>query len=243
MTEPNLVLFHGWRSSASRRVRLCLAEKGLHYESRIIDMLRGDQHTPEYLAMNPNGVVPALLHDGRVLYESSVIAEYLEECFPDHSIRPADPYERHTMRNFVRWVDENCLPNLIVFNWSQSMQPAASQWTDEQLKERLARIPTQARRDAWTRVARQPYTDDEKSAAMTKLLKLLNRMDSMLEGRHWLVGDAYSIADIGALPFVVRIEELNPAALAQHPRVVDWFARAKARPSFAAAHIEAWDAR
>lgn len=243
MTAPNLVLFHGWRSSASRRVRLCLAEKGLAYESRIIDMLRGDQHTPEYLAMNPNGVVPALLHDGRVLYESSVIAEYLEECFPEHSIRPADPYDRHTMRNFVRWVDENCLPNLIVFNWSQSMQPTASQWTDEQLEERLARIPTQERRDAWTRVARKPYSDEEKSAAMTRLLKLLDRMSPMLDGRDWLVGDAYSIADIGALPFVVRIEELNPEALARHPRVVDWFARAKARPSFAAARIEPWDAR
>ncbi|HYJ98187.1 MAG TPA: glutathione S-transferase N-terminal domain-containing protein, partial [Burkholderiaceae bacterium] len=68
---PRLVLFHGWRSSASRRVRLALAEKGLAYESRIIDMVKGEQHSPEYLAMNPNGVVPTLLHDRRVLYESS----------------------------------------------------------------------------------------------------------------------------------------------------------------------------
>ena len=136
------ILHHGWRSSASRRVRLCLAEKGLPYESRLVDMVKGEQHLPEYLAMNPNGVVPTLQHDGRVLYESSFIAEYLEEVFPSPPLLPKDAYQRLVLRNFVRWVDEKCLPNLIVFNWSIAMQPVASQWSAEQLAERLSRIPT-----------------------------------------------------------------------------------------------------
>ncbi len=235
-----LILYHGWRSSASRRVRLCLAEKGLDYESRLVDMIRGDQHSPEYLAMNPNGVVPCLvLEDGRVLYESSVIAEYLEERHPTPSIRPADPYDRATMRNFVRWIDEKCLSKLIVFNCSQSMQPVASQWSEEELARRLARIPTVERREAWARVARKPYTDEEKAEAMRGLLLLLDRMDRMLQttGSGWLVGSAYSIADIGAVPFVMRISELNLSALVAHPRVTDWWVRVQARPSFAMARI------
>jgi glutathione S-transferase len=62
------VLYHGWKSSASRRVRLCLAEKGLRYESRIIDLAKDEHHSPEYLARNPNGVIPLLiLPDGRSL--------------------------------------------------------------------------------------------------------------------------------------------------------------------------------
>ncbi|CAN5747344.1 maleylacetoacetate isomerase [soil metagenome] len=238
-----LILYHGWRSSASRRVRLCLAEKGLDYESRLVDMIRGGQHSPEYLAMNPNGVVPCLvLDDGRVLYESSVIAEYLEETHPTPAIRPADPYDRATMRNFVRWVDEKCLPKLIVFNWSQSMQPVATQWSEAELAERLARIPSAERREAWMRVARKPYTDEEKAEAMRGLMLLLDRMDAMLlaTGTGWLVGDAYSIADIGAVPFVMRISELNPKGLEAHPLVVAWWARAQARPSFAVARIEAY---
>jgi glutathione S-transferase len=240
---PSLVLYHGWRSSASRRVRLALAEKGLAYESRIIDMVKGEQHAPEYLAMNPNGVVPTLLHDGRVLYESSVIAEYLDECFPTPPIRPADPYARAVMRNFVRWIDEQCLPKLIVFNWSTSMQPVASQWSDAELAQRLARIPSAQRREAWTRVARRPYTDDEKAAAMRGLLQLLDRMTELLAQSRgdWLLGDVFSIADIAAAPFVMRIGELNGPALAACAPVAAWWARVQVRPSFALARIEPFE--
>lgn len=233
-----MILYHGWRSSASRRVRLCLAEKGLAYESRLVDMLRGDQHSPEYLAMNPNGVVPVLLHGDRVLYESSVIAEYLDELFPQPPIRPDDPYDRLVMRNFVRWVDEHCLPRLIVFNWSQAMQATAARWNDGELADRLARVPSAARKEAWTRVARKPYTDEEKAAAMAGLLELLQRMQTMLGAqRTWLVGEGYSIADIAAVPFVMRISELNPPAIAEYPAVRAWWARVRERPSFAMARI------
>ena len=69
-------LFHGWLSSASRRVRLFLEEKGLPYESVAIDMGKQEQHSAAYLAMNPNGVVPALLIEpGKSLYESSTICD------------------------------------------------------------------------------------------------------------------------------------------------------------------------
>jgi glutathione S-transferase len=241
---PQLVLHHGWRSSASRRVRLALAEKGLAYESRIIDMVKGEQHAPEYLALNPNGVVPTLVHDGRVLYESSVICEYLDECFAEPPLRPAEPYARAVMRNFVRWIDEQCLPKLIVFNWSVAMQPVASGWSEAELAQRLARVPSAERREAWTRVARKPYTDDEKAEAMRGLLKLLDRMSELLAHSRsgWLLGDAYSIADIAAVPFVMRLGELNPQALAACAPVAAWWQRAQARPSFAQARIEPFDA-
>lgn len=243
-STDSFTLFHGWRSSASRRVRLCLAEKGIAYESRLVDMVKGEQHSPEYLAMNPNGVVPTLLHGKRVLYESSVIAEYLDELYPTPPLRPADPYARAVMRNFVRWIDEHCLPKLIVFNWSISMQPVAGQWNDSQLAERLARIPTAERKEAWTRVARKPYTDDEKAEAMRGLLKLLDKMDAMLdESPHgWLLGEGYSIADIAAVPFVMRIGELNAEALSSHRLTVAWWEAVQARPSFKAARIEPYEA-
>jgi glutathione S-transferase len=243
-SAPRLVLFHGWRSSASRRVRLALAEKGLAYESRIVDLVKGEQHAPEYLKMNPSGVVPTLLHDDRVLYESSVICEYLDECFPTSPIRPADPYHRAVMRNFVRWIDEQCLPKLIVFNWSVSMQPVASGWSEQELQQRLARVPSAERREAWTRVARKPYTDDEKAEAMRGLLKLLDKMHELLasSGSGWLIGHACSIADIAAAPFVMRIGELNAPALVSATEVSAWWQRMQARPSFAMARIEPFDA-
>lgn len=241
---PALALHHGWRSSASRRVRLVLAEKQLAYSSHLVDMLRGDQHSPAYLALNPNGVVPTLVHDGRVLYESAVIAEYLDECFPQPPLLPDTPWDRAVLRLLVRWIDEKCLPALIVFNWSVAMQPAASQWTEAQLAERLARVPSAERREAWTRVARKPYTDAEKAAAMAQLLQLPERLQALLteRGGPWLMGARYTLADIAAIPFVMRIAELQPTALSAWPAVAAWWAAAQARPSFAAARIEAFDA-
>ena len=93
-----LILHHAWRSSASRRVRLCLEEKGLVYESHVVDMASMEHHSPEYLKINPNGVVPALIHDGRPLYESGTICEYLDEVYPDPPLLPKDPIERAHVR-------------------------------------------------------------------------------------------------------------------------------------------------
>jgi glutathione S-transferase len=238
-------LFHGWLSSASRRVRLCLAEKGMAYESVAIDMGRQEHHAPEFLAMNPNGVVPALmLAPGRFLHESSTICEYLDEIQPTPPLRPQDPYERAVMRNFVRWTDEHCLPHLLILNWSLALQPTASQWSDDELQAKLARIPTAERREAWLRIARRPYTEEEKTAALDKLLRLPARMEEMLADGPWLVGGRYSLADIAAAPFVARLAELAPQALAAgtHPRVQAWWQAMQQRPAFAAARLERFDA-
>ena len=111
-----MVLHHGWKSSASRRVRLCLAEKGLSFESKLVDLTKSEQHTPEYLKLNPLGVIPLLvLDDGRSLYESGTICEYLDETYPDPPLMPKDPYQRAEVRNWVRHVD-GLIGNLIVFN-------------------------------------------------------------------------------------------------------------------------------
>ena len=92
-----MILHHGWRSSASRRVRLCLAEKGLAYEGHEVDMARMEHHSPEYLKINPLGVIPTLIHDGKPLHESGTICEYLDETFPAPPLRPDTPYERAEM--------------------------------------------------------------------------------------------------------------------------------------------------
>jgi len=237
-------LFHAWLSSASRRVRLCLAEKGIAYESVAVDLSRQEQHAPEFLAMNPNGVVPALeVAPGRFLHESATICEYLDDLQPAPPLRPADPFERAVLRNFVRWTDEKLLPNLLILNWSQMLQPTAQRWSDDELAQKLARIPTAERREAWVRIARQPYNDEEKAAARRKLLALVERMEEMLQAAPWLVGGAYSLADIAALPFIARIAEIEPAALegASHSRTQAWWQAVRQRPAFAAARLQRFD--
>ena len=237
-----LVLHHAWRSSASRRVRLCLEEKGLSYESHPIDLAKMEHHTPEYLRINPNGVIPALMHDGRPLYESGTICEYLDEVFPEPPLRPEGAYERATMRNWIRHADER-IGNLIIFNWVHSLAKTASQWSDTELAERLKKIPSKERQEAWLRAARKPYTEEERAEARAKLVEMLGRMEKTLRESAWLAGERYSIADIALVPFVKRIEEeIAPDAVtsARHPRVAEWWNTIQARPAFARANIGAF---
>lgn len=238
------VLHHAWKSSASRRVRLCLAEKGVQFESVLVDLTRGEHHTPEYLKLNPLGVIPLLvLEDGRSLFESGTICEYLDETIPDPPLRPDSAYDRATMRNWIRHVD-GLIGNLIIFNWKHSIAKVASQWSDAELAEKLKSIPSKERQEAWLRAARKPYTEDEQAEARRKLVALLDRMEEMLgAGGGWLIGGRYSIADIAVVPFVKRIEEEiapDEVTAAKHPRVHDWWRRLQARPAFKVARIESF---
>ena len=234
-----MILHHGWRSSASRRVRLCLEEKGLAYEGHVVDMAKMEHHSPEYLKINPLGVIPTLIHDGKPLHESGTICEYLDESFPDPPLRPNDPYERGQMRNWIRHIDA-LIGNLIIFNWRHHLQKTAQQWSDQELAERLKHIPSKERQEAWLRAARRPYTAEEEGEARRKLVLMLDKMEQSL-GRHaWLVGDNYSLADISVVPFVKRIdEEIAPDEVSdrKHPRVLAWWQRVQSRPAFAEARI------
>jgi glutathione S-transferase len=210
-----IILHHGWRSSASRRVRLCLAEKGLAYEGHVVDMAAMEHHSPEYLRINPLGVIPTLIHDDRPLHE------------------------RAEMRNWIRHID-GLIGNLIIFNWRHHLAKTASQWSDQELAEKLKNIPSKERQEAWLRAARKPYTEEERDAARAKLVVLLDKMEQALKPSGWLVGKAYSIADIAAAPFVKRIdEEIAPDEMTEkkHPRVAAWWTRLQARPAYAQANF------
>jgi glutathione S-transferase len=234
-----LTLHHAWRSSASRRVRLCLEEKGLAYESHPVDLSKMEHHSPEYLKINPNGVIPTLVHDGRALYESGTICEYLDEVFPEPPLRPTDAWGRATMRNWIRYADER-IGNLIIFNWRYSLQKVAEKWTDAELAEKLKSIPSKERQEAWKRVARKPYTEEERAEARGKLVAMLDKMEATLKETAWLSGERYTIADIALVPFVKRIdEEIAPDEMKQdkHPNVAAWWKTIQARPAFARARI------
>jgi glutathione S-transferase len=100
-------LYNAPQSTCSQRVRFVLNAKGLPFEEIKLDLLAGDQLKPEYLALNPNGVVPTLDHDGAIVIDSSVIIEYLDEVAPDRGrLTPQDPVKRAHMRALMRFIDE-----------------------------------------------------------------------------------------------------------------------------------------
>ena len=88
-------------SPRARKPRIVLAEKGLQYEKVNVDITKGEQKKPEYLAVNPYGKVPVIDDDGRVLFESCIINEYLDEKYPNPPLMPKDPYLRGRGRVLV----------------------------------------------------------------------------------------------------------------------------------------------
>ena len=98
-----LELFHNDASTCSQKVRICLAEKGVEWVNRHVDLGGGENLSPEYLAINPDGVVPAFVHDGTPIIESTVMCEYVDEVWPDgEALTPADPKKRAAMRAWLR---------------------------------------------------------------------------------------------------------------------------------------------
>ncbi len=92
-------------SPRARKVRIALAEKGLQYEKVTVDITKGEQKKPEFLAINPNGKVPALQDDGTSIYESSIIMEYLNDKYPNPPLLPADPGQRARARVLLHYGD------------------------------------------------------------------------------------------------------------------------------------------
>ena len=146
-----MILHHGWRSSASRRVRLCLEEKGLAYEGHVVDMAKMEHHSPEYLKINPLGVIPTLIHDGRPLHESGTICEYLDETFPDSAA--AAGYALRARRD-AQLDPAHRRPD----RQSHHFQLAAPSGRrrrrngrTQELAEKLKNIPSKERQEAWLR--------------------------------------------------------------------------------------------
>ena len=101
-----LTLYHAAHSTCSQKVRMVLHEKGLAFDEVQIDLAKKEQLKPEYLALNPNGVVPTLVDDGTPIIESSVICEYLDEKHPDNPLLPHDLVERARTRAWMHYIEE-----------------------------------------------------------------------------------------------------------------------------------------
>jgi len=229
-----LELYHGLASTCSKKVRLCLFEKALPFTSHLLDLQKFEQHAPAYLALNPNGVVPTLVHDGRAVIESSLIIEYLEDAFPQIPLRPADPWLRARMRLWTKFSDDVAYKAVYAPTWMKLSAPAARQLSLDDLANVLARIPTKERRDRWASVAAGGFTEAEMQDAFDKMRECLNRAEAALADGPWLVGADYSLADIAMIPFIERIRNLRPDFLPpdEYPLVHDWYDRLRARPAF-----------
>ena len=231
-----LALYHFGPVANSLTPLLCLLEKGLNFDNRVLDSRKWEHHDADFRAINPQGMVPVLVHDGRVVRESTVINEYLEDVFPDRPLRPADPWLRAEMRVLTKYVDEYFCPALTTIG-AHGATPFASKIDKGEMAARLANMPNEEVRRKWATVSETGYSEEELADARRKLGNCIARLEGLLgDGRRWLVGDEYSLADIkwySMTPALPRImpDACNPQAT---PAIAGWLERMAARPAVTA---------
>ena len=230
-----LELYHNAASTCSQKVRMVLAEKSLDYTSRPVDLIAGEQHAPDYVKLNPNHVVPTLVHDGVVLIESTLINEYLDDAFPDAPMKPADAAGRHAMRLWVKRFDDSVQGAIGVVTFAIGPRRMLLELPEAVREANIAAIPDPGRRAIRRSVIEHGVDAPEFEGAMARLVVLLDDMEAHLAESPWLTGAGFGLADAGVLPYILRLDHLamGPLLAADaRPRIADWYARVQARPAF-----------
>jgi glutathione S-transferase len=235
-------LYHFGFSTCSQKVRLVLAEKGIDFASHEVNLMAGGQHDPAYVKLNPKHVVPTLVHDGRVLVESSLIIAYLDDAFPEPPLRPADALGRYAVARWIKRVDDELHPAAPVVTFALGPRNVLLQQPKEVREANLAAIPDPVARATRRSVIEHGVAAPEFAGALGVFLDTLAEMEAELAGQRWLSGARFGLADATLLPYVLRLEHIAMDPLLEseaRPRVADWLARVKALPSYASA-VEAW---
>jgi glutathione S-transferase len=232
-----LELYHAEPAANSMKTLLCLKEKGLDFVSHYVDLLRFEQHRAEFVALNPNGQVPVLVHDGAIITESTVINEYLEDVFPAVRLRPQDPVQVAQMRIWSKFVDEYFCPALSMIGWHAMVRKVAQSLSKDQLDEVLERIPLKEQRDKWATVAGESFTPEQLADSRRKVGVSIERLDNRLRKSEWIAGPEYSLADVNTYSMVASVPKFFPELMNEQltPFAVAWLRRMNERPAVKAA--------
>jgi glutathione S-transferase len=229
-----LELYYSRYSINSEKVLLCLFEHEIPFSGHFIDLFAFDQTAPDYLAINPNGLVPTLVIDGEPLYESTAINEFIEDSYTERSLRPSDPLARGRMRVWVQHCQDVFYPAMALISQVRFIAAELKRrWSLEELDRLIKRKPNPDRVARQLRAVRGGLPPDEIVEAQRKADGMLDRMEAELgHDREWLAG-SFSLADIAAAPNVHRFALLGLMEVVQkRPRVNDWYRRMLERPSF-----------
>jgi glutathione S-transferase/GST-like protein len=224
---------HHWEPTAnSGELLIALNEKGIAFTSRYVDVLEFEQHAPRFLALNPRGEVPVLVHDGDVLTETTLILEYLDAAFPGVALVPELPAERYRMRVWTKLANDSFVPALTMLGWHLRMARRLRDQDRSSILAGFARLPLD-RQAVWRTALDDAYTEDQLTRARQFLEVAARRIEETLTAGEWLAGASYSLADIAIFPLVHALQSLLPelAALESRPRSAQWLRRMQQRPA------------
>ena len=227
-----------WQPNAnSGKPLFCLHEKQVPFVYHHVDMGRRAHFAPEYLAINPDGTIPAVSHDGMVMTESTPIMEYIDDAFDGPALRPADPFWRWRMRQVLRFMDNEVAPSLAMLASNRLAVPGFRSMDAAEKQGELAKIPLPERRAAWERLMFDSTDAADLAESARRVTASFARFEALLAETPWLAGADFSIADIGVFATFYGLPLAYPDAVSPGatPHLWDWLRRCHSRTGLRAA--------
>jgi len=229
--------YHAEPVANSLKSMIPLKEKGLDFESVYVDLHKFEQHQPWFIAINPEGQVPVLDHDGTIVTHTTVINEYLEDAFPDSPpLRPNTPAGNARMRYWNKFIDEHVMNFVSMHGWHRMVGVIARGIDTGDFAKLVERIPLHEQREKW-KTARSGFSEADLANATRKIEVAVDKVEAQLGESEWLAGDSYTLADINFYAHCgMMVERMFPdmAIATRAPRLVAWRDRMTARPGVAA---------
>ena len=229
----SVTLYHWEPNANSGKPMLALMEKGVAFESHYLDLLKFDQHQPDYLAINPQGTIPAMVHGERVLTESTAIMEYVNEEFRGPRLMPEDPRDRWRVRWWMKFMDQWLGPSFSMIGWKVFVGPAVSSRDPGELKAAIERIPLPERRVAWRKAIYGQFGEEELKESQRRVALGIRMLEQELAKRPWLASNQYSLADINGFNLAYALPLSQPALSNDEltPNILRWLRAIYARPA------------
>jgi len=230
-----LHLYHSALSNCAMRVRMALEEKKLPWESHHLDITKKEHITPKYFGINPNGVVPTLVHDGVVIIESDDIIDYIDQTFPETPLRPENPEDLEKMYWWMSSAVEIHVKAVKTFIYYHKMQGKMRQ--SEEQKRAYEKLQTNQELIEFHKKSSEGFSTEEAEIAGKTLDSFFEKANEILKNQDWLVGDTFTLADITWVPlhFTLAGSGYN---FDRYPAVQAWAERLREKESFKKAVLE-----
>lgn len=223
-----LHLYHGAISNCSMRVRMTLIEKGLAWESHHIDLKKKENITDGYFAINPNGLVPTLIDNGVVHIESNDIIDYLDETYPGPSLRAADNAEMMEWLHLAAAIHvPGCKPYVYAYKVGKMMKKTEA----EQVKYDSLQHNEELKSFHAKHAGDRDFSTSDLDKAEAILGACFFKLDRTLEGRSWIMGEQYTLADISWIPLHFVLVGCG-YPFEQFPNITRWAEAFRAKQSF-----------
>ncbi len=227
-----LHLYHSAISNCSMRARIVLEEKSLPWVSHHLDLLKGETHTPEYFGINPNGVVPTLVHDGVVIIESDDIIEYLDEKFPNPPLRGSDAETNRAIHDWVKMATGIHVKAVKTFIYANKMRSRLGM-SAEALEDYRKRQKNPELLEFHQKSSGGGFSTAEVAQAARILSGCFDLIEPALERHPYMMGDSFTLADVAWIPLHFTLIGAN-FSFDPYPQISKWAERIASRPSFQA---------